>query len=248
LPTIAVLAATAIQAVAIANETRPRYPVDVQQALATAEARVPLVTFTGPELAIHLRNWALSLTSVVDSWPGLLATIIALAIAARAFVRGGTARRAATALCLGYAAATIGLNLFMNWGAGGMRIDLADYVIQGQRYGVTPCYFLFSALVFGLDRYPQGQPGRWRQAGAGTARIVVATLMVAGVVVQWKVAGNMAPSYGGTMRHWVSSGPNWSEAVSAAERECTNGAGMVNLAIDPDRWVVTVPCDRLRTG
>jgi hypothetical protein len=97
-PALGVLAAAAIQAVAIANQTRPRSPVDVSQAVATAEARVPLVTFTGPELAIHVRDWALSLTSVVNSWPGLLATIIALAIAARAFVRGGTPRRAATGL------------------------------------------------------------------------------------------------------------------------------------------------------
>jgi hypothetical protein len=246
-PSIGVLAATAIQAVAIAHETRQRFPVDVPQAVATAEARVPLVTFTGPELALHVRHWALSLTSVVYSWPGLLATMIALAIAARAVVRGGTLRRAATALCLGYAVATIGLNLFMNWGVGWMRIDQPDYVIQGQRYGVTACYFLFSALVFGLDRYPHGQPRRWRQVGAGTARIAVASLMIAGVVLQWNVDGEVG-SGGITLRQWVSSGPTWSEAVNTARQRCNNGAGGVEIPIDPDGWMTRMPCDRLRTG
>jgi hypothetical protein len=247
-PAIGVLAATAIQAVAIANQTRPHSPVDVSQAVETAEARVPLVTFTGPELAIHVRGWALSLTSVHHSWPGLLAATIALAIAARAFVRGGTPRRAATGLCLGYAVATIGLNLFINWQTGWMRIDQPDYVIQGQRYGVTACYFLFPALVFGLDRYPHRQPRLWRKVSAGITRIAVASLMVAGVSLQWKVAGDILMWNGQTLRHWVSSGPTWSEGVNTARQRCNNGAGGVEIPIDPDGWMTRIPCDRLRTG
>ena len=247
-PAIAVLAATAMQAVAVANETRTRFPVDLPQAVATAEARVSLVTFTGPELAIHARNWALGLTTFLTSWPGLLATIVALAITARAFVLGRDSRRVVTALCLGYAVLTIGLDLFMNWNVGWLRIDVRNYVIEGQRYGVTSCYFLFSALVFGLDRYSNRQPHRWRQVGIGAARVAVASLMVAGVIAQWKVAGNVPSRDAGTLRQWVSSGSTWSDAVSAGERQCANGVESAQVAINPNGWTVEVPCDRLRSG
>jgi hypothetical protein len=136
----------------------------------------------------------------------------------------------------------------MNWRNGWMRIDQPDYVIQGQRYGVTACYFLFSALVFGLDRYPHRQRRRWREVSAATTRITVASLMVAGVILQWKVAGNIVMSRGQTLHHWVSSGPTWSELVSTARQRCSTGAGSVEIATDPQGWTMGIPCDRLRTG
>jgi hypothetical protein len=236
---VAVLGGAAMQTVAIATQGRHHDPVEVWQAVAAAEARGPLVTMAGPELAIRLDSWALHLTSVMYSWPGLVATIVVVVIATRGLVRGDAARRAITALCLGYAAAILALDLFMNWRDGWLRIDQVGYVTLGQREGLTACYLLFAALVFGLDRYATGRPGTWRRVGVAATRVALAGLLVAGVVVQWR---------SDMLRDWVSSGPSWSEALNNARQECDSGARSVRVPVAPAQWgAAQIACDRLHS-
>lgn len=102
-----------------------------------------------------------------------------------------------------------------------------------QRYGVVPGLFLVAGVLLWADRWV-ARATTWRRAtGYALVAVTVATLA-------WHARVD------GTYR---SGGPTWASGVAAARAACAEGAPAVPVGAAPQYgpWMVTVPCDVLRS-
>lgn len=231
-PALAFIVGLAMQIVPLlsSTSTRERDPFDVTQGLAAAAARVPLVMFTGSELAAGLYPHALELNSRFYAWPAVLAAVVALAVAGYGLRYGTWALRflGIASLCL--AAAFIGVQLYMNW-SDLLRIDQPYTVILGQRYSAAPSLFLFTAVLVGLARAPRPQ----LRHVLTVVRIGVAAIVLCGIIYQWS-------STLGLVR---LEGPTWQQNLEVAEQECATGKTEVLIDTIPSPWQLDLPCEYL---
>jgi hypothetical protein len=229
-PAIAYFVALAATLVPIFTYKRPHFPLDVSAALAASAARGPMVTFTGSELAAHWYPRLARLYEHFYAWPAALALVLMLGLAGIAIVFGNASRRFLTVACLFLGSAVILISLYANWNPN-LRVPGEGTVLFVQRYSAAPGVFFFTAIALGLA---QSARPPWRYVIVA-ARIVVAVVIAAGVVYQWRDATTPV------------EGITWSEAIATAERECATGQTDVKIRTIPEpRTFVQVPCTYLR--
>lgn len=226
-PAIVFFIGLAVQFSHVLAADRGHNPIDTTALLGGAAARGPMVTLTGPELAIYLYPRLVHrLLGGFYSWPAVLALIVVVGLAGVAIVRGDASRRLLTLACLCFGGAVICVSLYANW-----RAELGiHYGMNVQRYSAAPGPFFFAAIALGLAERPRVP---WRYAMMA-ARLAVVISISTGVWYQWHA--NQAPLTGIT----------WSDAIAESSQSCDTGMKKVQIRTIPeDRTSVTVRCSDL---
>ncbi|MBV9253590.1 MAG: hypothetical protein JO054_05125 [Actinobacteria bacterium] len=146
-------------------------------------------------------------------------------------VRRWNSRWVVVALAVLASAAVFFIPMTLRWEPSLIPIKGADALGGGSRYMVVPVLLLISAFLVIADQAGQ----RWRNAP-------VAGVVAAALVFGW------GPGF--LVRNERSLGPTWRTGITQAKTRCPSTGGTVRVPIPPQlpkgRWVVPVPCDRLR--